>query len=201
MQVVFIINIVLMFCTGGFLLHNFYKINNDKMVAFHILNDIAFIENDTGNLEKKVQLIPIGDESVPMIDLQELNNQLLKKEIELKEKEVLLKAVEQSHKQQIAYLEKVKKEIVELVNFDSQNDNQKMHSIAKIYKNIPVTLAAKIFESLDMDSVMSIAHYIDEITLSNILSHVDKNIVEKIKEISIKVSKKCTCSNDISEIK
>ncbi|WDM85551.1 hypothetical protein K6025_01650 [Ehrlichia sp. JZT12] len=148
-----------------------------------------------------MQLIPIGDESVPMIDLQELNNQLLKKEIELKEKEVLLKAVEQSHKQQIAYLEKVKKEIVELVNFDSQNDNQKMHSIAKIYKNIPVTLAAKIFESLDMDSVMSIAHYIDEITLSNILSHVDKNIVEKIKEISIKVSKKCTCSNDISEIK
>ena len=198
MQVIFIINIVLMFCTGGFLLHNFYKISNDKMIAFHILNDTTFVEDDTKNLEKKVQLIPVSDESLPMIDLQELNYRLLKRERELKEKEILLKAVEQSNKEQIIYLEKIKKEIVALVNFDSQSDSQKMRGIAKIYQSIPVELAAKIFESLDINSLISIIHYIDEVTLSNILSYVDKSIVEKIKEISTNVSKECTCGGNIS---
>ena len=198
MQVIFIINIVLMFCISGFLLHNFYRVSNDKMIAFHTVNDIEFVKDDSKNLEKKVQLIPIDDESVSIVDLQELSHRLSKKEFELKEKEILLREFEKSNREQVLYLEKMQKEILELVSVDSQDNSQKMHSLAKIYKNIPVEVAAKIFELLDMNSLMLVVSYIDEVTLSNILSYLDASLVQKIKEISISLSKECTCNNDLS---
>ncbi|MGN7619003.1 MAG: hypothetical protein ACTJLM_03745 [Ehrlichia sp.] len=79
MQVIFIINVVLMFCIGGFLLHYFYRISDDKAVAFHIVNNVASIKDTTKNLKKKAQLLSISDGSVSVIDLQELNYHLLKK--------------------------------------------------------------------------------------------------------------------------
>ncbi|MGN7619004.1 MAG: hypothetical protein ACTJLM_03750 [Ehrlichia sp.] len=92
-------------------------------------------------------------------------------------------------------MDRTKREILALIDSNPQSDTQKMYGLAKVYKNMPVELAAKIFELLDINSLLLIASYIDEATLSNILSYVDINVVQKIREIS--VSKECTCDGSI----
>ena len=184
MQVVYIVNVILVFCITGILFPYFYYTDSSKVARFHVFNSDEFVQDQykdilSDNLTKKVQLLKINGESVPVIDLESSYYNLLKQRKELEDKESKLRALEQYNREQALYLEKIKEDIVKLIDFDVQDNLQKIHGIATIYKNMPIELAVKIFELSDIDSLLLIVSYIDETTLSRILSHVSKNVAEK----------------------
>ncbi len=200
MQVIYVINIILMFCMTGILLHHFYNINDDKVVEFGLLDHVEFVKISSyfpRNAKQKIKLFPIDDGSISVVDLQDWYYRLLEQEDSLKNKEILLRTVEQHNNEQVLYLEEMKRKLVSLINIDDQNYDEKVYSLVKIYESMPVKLAAEIFGLLDTNLLMLITNYIDKSTLSDILLHVDPNMIEKIKELSTDISKQCDCNNNI----
>ncbi|CAI27625.1 Hypothetical protein ERGA_CDS_01730 [Ehrlichia ruminantium str. Gardel] len=201
MQVVYIVNIILVFCIGGVLFPYLYYTNSSKVAKFYVFDNAKFVQdqedNDVvlGSLTKKVKLLQINGESVSVIDLEKSYDNLLKQKKELEDKELKLKAIEQHNKDQALRLEKIKEDIVKLITLDIQDNLQKIRGIAAIYQNMPIDLAVKIFELSDMNTLLLIVSYLDEATLSRILSHVNKSIAEKIRKVSTEISIKCNCSN------
>ena len=200
MQVIYVINIILMSCMTGVLLHHFYDINDDKVVEFDLLDNVEFVKNSSyfsKNSKQKIKLLPIDDRSISVIDLRDWYYRLLEQEDSLKNKEILLRTIEQRNNEQVLYLEEIQRKLVSLINIDGQNYDEKVYGLVKIYESMPVELAAEAFGLLDTNSLMLITNYIDKSVLSNILLHVDPSIVEKMKELSTDVSKQCDCNNDI----
>ncbi|AHX04642.1 hypothetical protein EHF_0818 [Ehrlichia japonica] len=200
MQVIYVINIILMFCMTGVLLHHFYDINDDKVVEFDLLDNVKFVKNSSyfsRDSKQKIKLLPIDDGSISVIDLQDWYYRLLEQEDSLKNKEILLRTVEQHNNEQVLYLEEIQRKLVSLINIDDQNYDEKVHSLVKIYESMPVKLAAEVFGLLDTNSLMLITNYIDKSALSDILLHVDPNMIRKIKELSTDISKQCDCNSDI----
>ncbi|GAT77007.1 putative membrane protein [Ehrlichia ruminantium] len=200
MQVVYIVNIILVFCIGGVLFPYLYYTSSSKVAKFHVFDSAEFVQDQDNDvvldsLTKKVKLLQINGESVSVIDLEKSYNSLLKQKKELEDKELKLKAIEQHNKDQALRLEKIKEDIVKLITFDIQDNLQKIRGIAAIYQNMPIDLAVKIFELSDMNTLLLIVSYLDEATLSRILSHVNKSIAEKIQKVSTEISIKCNCSN------
>ncbi|AAZ68227.1 MotE family protein [Ehrlichia canis] len=198
MQVIYVINVVLIFFITGVLLHDVYSISGDKVVEFNLLDNVEFVkssDNFSGDLKNKISLVQVDNSAISVVDLQDWYYRLLKQEESLKSKETLLRDVEKHNNEQILYLENVKKVLASLVKVDDQKE--RIHSLVKIYENMPVELAAEIFGLLDINSLMSIANNIDRVTLSNILLHVSPNVTEMIKKASTSVSK-CDCSSNIS---
>ncbi|KYW96921.1 hypothetical protein FDZ58_00995 [Ehrlichia ruminantium] len=200
MQVVYIVNIILVFCIGGVLFPYLYYTNSSKVAKFYVFDNAKFVQDQDNDvvldsLTKKVKLLQINGESVSVIDLEKSYNNLLKQKKELEDKELKLKAIEQHNKDQALRLEKIKEDIVKLITLDIQDNLQKIRGIAAIYQNMPIDLAVKIFELSDMNTLLLIVSYLDEATLSRILSHVNKSIAEKIRKVSTEMSIKCNCSN------
>ncbi|AHX05302.1 hypothetical protein ECHLIB_0213 [Ehrlichia chaffeensis str. Liberty] len=201
MQVIYIVNVILIFCITGVVLHNFYGIDNDKIVEFGLLNDVEFVKSDDcffRDSNQKIKLFPVNSELISVVDLQDWYYRLLEQENSLKDKEALLKIAGQHNNDQMLYLEEMKKNLVSLINISTQNYDEKVHGLVKIYESIPVELAAEVFELLDIDSLMLIANNIDKDILSDILLHASTNVVEKIKEISANISKQqCNDNNGV----
>ena len=198
MQVIYVINVVLIFFITGALLHDVYSISDDKVVEFNLLDNVEFVkssDNFSRDLKNKVSLVQVDNSAISVVDLQGWYYRLLKQEESLKSKETLLRDVEKHNNEQILYLENVKKVLASLVKVDDQKE--RIHGLVKIYENMPVELAAEIFGLLDINSLMSIANNIDRVTLSNILLHVSPNVTEMIKKASTSISK-CDCSGNIS---
>ncbi|GAT75991.1 putative membrane protein [Ehrlichia ruminantium] len=200
MQVVYIVNIILVFCIGGVLFPYLYYTNSSKVAKFYVFDNAKFVQDQDNDvvldsLTKKVKLLQINGESVSVIDLEKSYDNLLKQKKELEDKELKLKAIEQHNKDQALRLEKIKEDIVKLITLDIQDNLQKIRGIAAIYQNMPIDLAVKIFELSDMNTLLLIVSYLDEATLSRILSHVNKSIAEKIRKVSTEMSIKCNCSN------
>ncbi|UOD98962.1 hypothetical protein IMW63_01015 [Ehrlichia ruminantium] len=200
MQVVYIVNIILVFCIGGVLFPYLYYTNSSKVAKFYVFDNAKFVQDQDNDvvldsLTKKVKLLQINGESVSVIDLEKSYDNLLKQKKELEDKELKLKAIEQHNKDQALRLEKIKEDIVKLITLDIQDNLQKIRGIAAIYQNMPIDLAVKIFELSDMNTLLLIVSYLDEATLSRILSHVNKSITEKIRKVSTEMSIKCNCSN------
>ncbi|QLK57597.1 MotE family protein [Ehrlichia ruminantium] len=201
MQVVYIVNIILVFCIGGVLFPYLYYTNSSKVAKFYVFDNAKFVQDQEDNdvvldsLTKKVKLLQINGESVSVIDLEKSYDSLLKQKKELEDKELKLKAIEQHNKDQALRLEKIKEDIVKLITLDIQDNLQKIRGIAAIYQNMPIDLAVKIFELSDMNTLLLIVSCLDEATLSRILSHVNKSIAEKIRKVSTEMSIKCNCSN------
>ncbi|WP_232228934.1 MotE family protein [Ehrlichia japonica] len=184
----------------GVLLHHFYDINDDKVVEFDLLDNVKFVKNSSyfsRDSKQKIKLLPIDDGSISVIDLQDWYYRLLEQEDSLKNKEILLRTVEQHNNEQVLYLEEIQRKLVSLINIDDQNYDEKVHSLVKIYESMPVKLAAEVFGLLDTNSLMLITNYIDKSALSDILLHVDPNMIRKIKELSTDISKQCDCNSDI----
>ncbi|CEI84866.1 Uncharacterized protein ehr_00234 [Ehrlichia minasensis] len=198
MQVIYVINVVLIFFITGVLLHGAYSISDDKVVEFNLLDSVTFVkssDNFSKDLKNKISLVQVDSSTVSIIDLQDWYYHLLKQEESLKNKEILLRDIEKHNNEQILYLENVKKVLASLIKVD--DNKERIHSLVKIYENMPVELAAEIFGLLDINSLMSIAHNIDKVTLSNILLHVSPSVTEMIKKASASISK-CDCSNSVS---
>lgn len=103
----------------------------------------------------------------------------------LNEREALLKAAEQAVDKKIAELAKMKGEIEALLGQQEDMEDSRITSLVKIYEAMKPKEAAIIFNTLDMDVLLSVVSRMNERKLSPILASMDP---DKARLVTIKLA-------------
>lgn len=96
-----------------------------------------------------------------------------KREQQLAQQEALLKAAEQEVDNKIAELNKLRGEIEGLLGQQSEMEDERILSLVKIYENMKPKEAAAIFNTLDMDVLLSVISRMAERRSSPILANME----------------------------
>ncbi len=114
---------------------------------------------------------------------------ILAEEVELRNREFTLKAIEQNIEKKIKDLEllreKVQKESLAL----EEKEDEKVKSLVKIYENMNPRRAAQIFDEIELDTLMKIVCSMKEIKVSAILANME---IARAKELSVALTKRTT---------
>lgn len=114
-----------------------------------------------------------------------------REKLEVRDKELgmragLLDAAETRIDAKIEDLRRLQATIEGLIkNYDDQQTT-KMQSLVKIYQNMKPKDAARIFEALDMDTLLSVAELMNERKLAPIMAKMDPN---KAKDMTVQLSR------------
>lgn len=103
----------------------------------------------------------------------------------LNEREALLKAAEQAVDKKIAELAKMKGEIEALLGQQEDMEDSRITSLVKIYEAMKPKEAAIIFNTLDMDVLLSVVSRMNERKLSPVLASMDP---DKARLVTIKLA-------------
>lgn len=106
-------------------------------------------------------------------DLSERRKAIEGREKELATREALLKAGEQELDQKFRELETLRKEIEGLLQQQSTEEEARIGSLVKIYEAMKPKDAARIFDSLDMDVLISVISRMSERKTSPILAEMN----------------------------
>lgn len=115
-------------------------------------------------------------------NLAERRTQLDKRETDLVAREALLRAAEQELERKFNELSQLRGEIEKLLNQQSEEEKQRIVSLVKIYEGMKPKDAARIFDTLDLDVLMSVMGSMSERKLSPILAEMS---AERAKTITI----------------
>ncbi len=117
--------------------------------------------------------------------LSKRRDELAKREQALGEREALLNAAEQQVDRKIAELGKLKGEIEKLLGQQQEMEEGRINSLVKIYEAMKPKEAATIFNTLDMDVLLSVVSRMNERKTSPILASMDP---EKARIVTIKLA-------------
>jgi len=117
--------------------------------------------------------------------LSKRRDALDKRQKALDEREALLKAGEQEVDRKIAELNKTKGEIEKLLGQQEKMEEERISSLVKIYENMKPKEAATIFNTLDLDILISVVSRMNEKKLSPILASMDP---EKARIVTIRLA-------------
>lgn len=106
-------------------------------------------------------------------DLGKRRAELDKREKELMTQEALLKAADKELNQKYQEMLKLRKEIENLLERQSKEEQERIASLVKIYEGMKPKDAARIFNTLDLDVLISVMSKMSERKLSGILSQMD----------------------------
>ncbi len=115
-------------------------------------------------------------------DLSERRKAIETREKELATREALLKAGEQELDQKFRELETLRKEIEGLLEQQSTEEEARIGSLVKIYEAMKPKDAARIFDSLDMDVLISVVSRMSERKTSPIMAEMNP---ERARSITI----------------
>ncbi len=99
--------------------------------------------------------------------------ELDKRAAELSQREVLLQAAEKRIDEKIAKLAELKKDIGGIVDKQSQEDQDRLKSLVKIYETMKPVDAARIFSQLDMPVLLGVLENMKERNAAPILAAMD----------------------------
>jgi flagellar motility protein MotE (MotC chaperone) len=105
--------------------------------------------------------------------LAERRAALDKRAAELSQREVLLQAAEKRIDEKIAKLAELKKDIGGIVDKQSQEDQDRLKSLVKIYETMKPVDAARIFSQLDMPVLLGVLENMKERNAAPILAAMD----------------------------
>jgi len=106
------------------------------------------------------------------------------REKELRDRDVMMKAVEDRIGKKIAELQNLKQTIDGLIKkFDVQQET-KLKSLVKIYENMKPKDAAKIFQELEMDTLLEVAERMKERKLAGIMAKMG---AERAREVTVEL--------------
>jgi flagellar motility protein MotE (MotC chaperone) len=105
--------------------------------------------------------------------LAERRAELDKRAAELSQREVLLQAAEKRIDEKIAKLAELKKDIGGIVDKQSQEDQDRLKSLVKIYETMKPVDAARIFSQLDMPVLLGVLENMKERNAAPILAAMD----------------------------
>ncbi|MBI3441939.1 MAG: hypothetical protein HY052_09125 [Proteobacteria bacterium] len=117
--------------------------------------------------------------------LSKRRDELDKREQQMGQHEALLKVAEGEVDRKIAELNKIKKELVDLLNKQQTIQDERINSLVKIYESMKPKEAARIFDTLEMDVLLSVIGKMKENKSSPILANMDP---EKARSVTIKLS-------------
>lgn len=106
-------------------------------------------------------------------DLSKRRKDLEAKEKELVMREALLKATQAELEQKTAELNNIKADIEALLKQQSEQENQRIASLVKIYEGMKAKDAARIFDSLEMDVLLQVMTKMSERKSAPILAAMD----------------------------
>ncbi len=115
-------------------------------------------------------------------DLSKRRKDLDAKEKELVMREALLKATQAELEQKTAELNNIKTDIELLLKQQSEQENQRIASLVKIYEGMKAKDAARIFDSLEMDVLLQVMTKMSERKSAPILAAMD---AEKARNLTI----------------
>jgi len=105
--------------------------------------------------------------------LGERRAELDRRNDELQQREVLLKATEQRINDKIAQLQAMEKSISDTVKKHDDENDAKIKNLVKIYETMKPKEAARIFEQLDMPVLIEVAGHMKEMKLAPVLASMD----------------------------
>lgn len=117
--------------------------------------------------------------------LSKRRDELEKREQTLAEREALMKAAEQEVDRKVTELNKLKGEIEKLLGQQATMEEDRIVSLVKIYEAMKPKEAATIFNTLDMDVLLSVVSRMNERKTSPILASMDP---EKARIVTIKLA-------------
>lgn len=112
-------------------------------------------------------------------------DELDQREQQMGQREALLKAAEGEVDRKIAELNKIKSELEGLLNKQQSIQDERVGSLVKIYEGMKPKEAARIFDTLDMDILVSVIGKMSERKSSPILASMDP---DKARVVTIKLS-------------
>lgn len=115
-------------------------------------------------------------------EVSEKSKKLDELEKSLNVREALLKAASQELERKYQELEKLKKEIEGLLEQQGEEENQRITSLVKIYEGMKPVDAARIFDTLDLDVLVSVLSRMSERKISPILAAMS---AERAKTVTI----------------
>ncbi|MGH1375726.1 MAG: MotE family protein [Alphaproteobacteria bacterium] len=122
-------------------------------------------------------------------DLAKRRNQIEKSEKDLHVREALLKAAEQEIDRKYQELTKLRKEIESLLDKQSEEEGQRIDSLVKIYEGMKPKDAARIFNTLDIDVLVSVISKMSERKISPVLAAMNP---ERVRTITIMLAEQKT---------
>ena len=117
--------------------------------------------------------------------LSKRRDELAKREQSMGEREALLNAAEQQVDRKIAELGKLKGEIEKLLGQQETMEESRIASLVKIYEAMKPKEAAIIFNTLDIDVLLSVVSRMNERKISPILASMEP---EKARIVTIKLA-------------
>ncbi len=118
--------------------------------------------------------------------LAERRNQLDTRERDIADRSVLLEAAEARIDQKVTELKELRATLEELVSaFEAQEDS-KIRSLVKIYETMKPRDAARIFEELEMDTLLMVADRMKERSLAPIMANLNP---AKAKEVTVELAR------------
>ena len=119
-------------------------------------------------------------------DLAERREKIEKTEQQIALKQGLLKAAETRIEKRVSELKQLELTIKGLIKDHDDQQEKKMNSLVKIYEAMKPKDAARIFEQLDIDTILLVAERMKERRLAPVMAQMNP---EKAKDITIKLSK------------
>jgi flagellar motility protein MotE (MotC chaperone) len=105
--------------------------------------------------------------------LAERRAELDRRNDEMQQREVLLKATEQRINEKIAQLQSMERSISETVKKRDDENDAKIKNLVRIYETMKPKEAARIFEQLDMPVLIEVAGHMKEMKVAPILASMD----------------------------
>ena len=121
--------------------------------------------------------------------LQELSDrreQLEKLFKQINLREGLLKAAEKRISKRVSELKQLQKTINDLIKTHDDQQETKMASLVKIYEAMKPKDAARIFEQLDLNTLLIVAERMKERKLAPVMAQMNP---EKAKDVTVELSK------------
>lgn len=172
------------------------QLNEDSAAAAAVAGD----SKDAGKTTEKAAEKTAGDMPANTSDeqrafsaseievLQSLakrRDDLEKREQKLAAREALLTASEEEVDRKVAELTKLKADIEKLLGQQQEMENSRINSLVKIYENMKPKEAATIFNTLDMDVLLSVIGRMKEAKSSPVLAAMDP---EKARIVTIRLA-------------
>ncbi len=122
-------------------------------------------------------------------DLSKRRAELNKREKDLRVKNALLQAAEKELDRKYRELTNLRKEIESLLGTQSEEEDKRIKSLVKIYEGMKPKDAARIFDTLDLDVLISVVSRMSERKVSPVLAAMKP---ERVRTITIMLAEQKT---------
>jgi flagellar motility protein MotE (MotC chaperone) len=130
--------------------------------------------------------------------LSKRRDELDKRQKQIDQRESLLKVAESEVDRKISELNKIKKELEDLLGKQQTAQDERMISLVKIYEGMKPKEAARIFDTLDMNVLLPVISRMKENKTAPVLAAMDP---EKARQVTIKLAEQRKLPNIADDVK